>query len=150
MSISANGVKAAASYGPWSIAHRDAVTRPIVDSFVNAVKADGAAKKIVLVGTCFGGRHALLSGGAGSVVDAVVSFHPAGVTPSTELTALTVPTSIIVGDEDDLMPVAQIDEAKAIFKEASEKNGSKGLEVNVLPKVSGAHLRSARVDSSHD
>ncbi|KAL7412514.1 dienelactone hydrolase [Mrakia frigida] len=131
----ANTVKATASYGPWSIAHRDAVTVPIVRGFIEAVKKDEGVKKLVAVGTCFGGRHAILAGGEGSVLDAVVAYHPAGLTLPDELTALTVPTLIAVGDKDAFMSTSQIDEAIKIFNERKEKNASKGLEIKVYPNA---------------
>lgn len=93
----------------------------------------------------------------------------AGLTLPDELTALTVPTLIAVGDvrlflllsvcllrmltsifssssavqKDAFMSTSQIDEAIKIFNERKEKNASKGLEIKVYPNV---RLSSPRLD----
>lgn len=49
----------AATFGPWAVKHRDAVSKPIIGDFLKAVKAESS--KLVTVGFCWGGRHAVLS-----------------------------------------------------------------------------------------
>jgi hypothetical protein len=44
-----------------------------------------------------------------------------------------------------MMPMKQVEEAQAIFKDASEKNGSKGLELKLIPKVSPVATSLRRV-----
>lgn len=52
------------------------MTVPIIEGFLKGVRSEPAFKKVVSVGFCFGGRHAILSAGENALVDAAVAFHP--------------------------------------------------------------------------
>lgn len=46
--------------GPWLITHREGVSRPLIDGFVNTVRMTPGTNKIGAVGFCWGGRYAIL------------------------------------------------------------------------------------------
>lgn len=50
-----------ATFPPWALKHRDAVTVPIVTDFLKGVKADPTVGRVVAVGFCFGARQAVLA-----------------------------------------------------------------------------------------
>ncbi len=49
-----------ATLGPWLVTHREGVTRPLIDGFVNAVRMIPGTDKIGAIGFCWGGRYAIL------------------------------------------------------------------------------------------
>jgi dienelactone hydrolase len=54
-----------------------AVTLPIWQDFLKAVRAEPETKTLIAVGFCFGGRHAILAAsGESPFADAAVAFHP--------------------------------------------------------------------------
>lgn len=144
----ANGIKAGAAYGPWAIKHREAVTLPVVTEYLKAVRADSTVGKITTVGFCFGGRYAIIAAGKDSVVDAAVAYHPSGVSIPDDLTSLSRPTLIAIGDVDSIMPMSEVEKAISVFNDLKEKNKSAGLEVKVYPHA--VHGFSVRGDQEND
>lgn len=67
------------------------MTVPIIEGFLKGVQADPAVKKVVSVGFCFGGRHAILSAGESALVDAAVAFHPVRLPSLTIALSLSTP-----------------------------------------------------------
>ncbi len=49
-----------ATLGPWLAKHREGVSRPLIDGFVNAVRMTPGTNKIGAIGFCWGGRYAIL------------------------------------------------------------------------------------------
>ena len=49
-----------ATLGPWLAKHSDAVSRPLIDGVVKALKEDPEVGKIGAVGFCWGGRYVVL------------------------------------------------------------------------------------------
>ena len=49
-----------ATLGPWVVKHREGVSRPLIDGFVNAVRMIPGTNKIGAIGFCWGGRYAIL------------------------------------------------------------------------------------------
>lgn len=49
-----------ATLGPWLAKHREGVSRPLIDGFVNAVRMIPGTNKIGAIGFCWGGRYAIL------------------------------------------------------------------------------------------
>ena len=55
-----NAAMVPATLGPWLAKHREGVSRPLIDGFVNAVRMTPGTNKIGAVGFCWGGRYAIL------------------------------------------------------------------------------------------
>ena len=49
-----------ATLGPWLAKHREGVSRPLIDGFVNTVRMIPGTNKIGAIGFCWGGRYAIL------------------------------------------------------------------------------------------
>jgi len=113
----ADKASAMASLGPWLTKHRDAVSNPIIEGFLNHIKADPHIGKIGAVGFCWGARHALLLA-AGNSISAAVACHPSGLSVPSELEPITKPCAIYAGSIDPLF-----DEKAAIgAREVLEKH----------------------------
>jgi len=97
--------KATANVGmtlpPWLVKHREAVTKPLIDSFIKTIRADPGTGKVGALGFCWGGRYAILA--AHGEVDAAVACHPSLVTIPGDFEPVTKPLSLAVGDEDSLL-----------------------------------------------
>jgi len=95
--------KATATVGttlpPWLIKHRESITKPLVDSFINAVRVPGT--KIGALGFCWGGRYAILA--AHGDVDAAYACHPSLVAIPGDFEPVAKPLSLAVGDSDSLL-----------------------------------------------
>lgn len=97
--------------GPWLAKHREAVTRPLIDGFINTVRMKPGTQKVGAIGFCWGGRYAILQAhgqtadGSGSVggVDAAVACHPSMVAIPADFDPVTKPLSLAVGDKDSLL-----------------------------------------------
>ncbi|KAI9818022.1 MAG: hypothetical protein M1827_000646 [Pycnora praestabilis] len=97
---------------PWLIRHREGVSKPIIDGFINAVRHIPGTNKIGAVGFCWGGRYAILeahgsketaSGSDVSGVDAAYACHPSLVAVPGDFDPITKPISFAVGDNDSLL-----------------------------------------------
>lgn len=49
-----------ATLGPWLAKHRENISRPLIDGFVNTVRMTPGTNKIGAIGFCWGGRYAIL------------------------------------------------------------------------------------------
>ncbi|KAJ8607234.1 hypothetical protein MRB53_040420 [Persea americana] len=123
---------AVAAGAPWLYRHRDAVSRPIIDSFMTQLQAAHPNAKIGGVGFCWGGRHVILLTHPDAKVklDAAVACHPSMLSFPTEVQKYSKPLSIQVGDQDNQMSVAQANKAREII----EQKGIAG-EVTVYPET---------------
>jgi len=108
-----------ATLGPWSIKHREAVSKPKVDAFIAAVKADPSVHKIGTVGFCWGGRHSVLQAVDGSGVDAAVALH-AAMTGLADFEAVTKPLSLGFGDKDSVVPMKDVDGIISVLEKKTE------------------------------
>jgi len=104
----ANAATTIAQFGPWTIKHREAVTKPIIESFIAAVRADPGVTKVGAVGFCWGGRYAILQAQDNTGVDAAAALHPS-MTSNADFEAITKPVTIAVGDRDSVVPKATVD-----------------------------------------
>jgi dienelactone hydrolase len=97
--------KATATVGttlpPWLIKHREAVSKPLIDSFIKAIRAIPGTGKVGAIGFCWGGRYAILA--AHGEVDAAYACHPSLISVPADFDPVTKPLSLAVGDKDSLL-----------------------------------------------
>lgn len=100
----------AATLGPWLLRHSEAVTKPLIDSFIKAVRQIPGTEAIGAIGFCWGGRYSILAGheGEGSV-DAVYACHPSLVAIPGDFEAVAKPLSLALGDQDSLLDMKSVD-----------------------------------------
>jgi len=104
-----------ATLGPWLVKHREAVSRPLIDGFVNTVRQIPGTNKVGAIGFCWGGRYAILQAhgpskdgeGVGGV-DAAYACHPSLVSIPADFDPVTKPLSLALGTKDSLLDVASI------------------------------------------
>lgn len=116
-----------AEYGPWLIRHREAVTKPLVETFLQAVKQDPAVKKIGSAGFCWGARYGILFATEGGF-DAAFGAHPSFLSIPSDLENVTNPVSIAVGDQDTVMSIDEVHKLKAALAEKPQDT-----EVEIYP-----------------
>jgi len=83
------------------INHREGISRPLIDSFINTVRALPDTGKVGALGFCWGGRYAILA--AHGAVDAAYACHPSLVAVPGDFEAVSKPLSLAVGDQDSLL-----------------------------------------------
>jgi len=138
------GAKVAASLGPWVAKHREAVVKPLIQSFVNTVKSDSQVGKVGSVGFCWGGRYTILLGSENDYpsLDAGVANHPSFLAVPDEVKPVNKPMLIQVGDADQMMSMEQVEETKKIWA------GKTNAEVIVYPDAT--HGFSVRGDQNNE
>ncbi|CAF1436847.1 unnamed protein product [Didymodactylos carnosus] len=108
------------SIGPWLFNHRQAVTVPIVEKFLQALRSEKAVTRIEAVGYCFGGLHAMLLGGSKlHLVDAIVGCHVSRTTKA-HFEELQVPAAFACAQEDNQFSDAFRAEAEQILAHKPE------------------------------
>lgn len=110
--------------GPWMLKHREAVTKPLVDGFINTVRMIPGTNKIGAIGFCFGGRYAILQAhgrsmdGEGSSVggvDAAYACHPSMMSIPEDFEPVTKPLSIAIGSKDSMTGVDKAEKIKELL-----------------------------------
>lgn len=110
--------------GPWMVKHREAVTRPLVDGFINTVRMIPGTNTIGAIGFCFGGRYAILQahgrsmdGDGSSIggVDAAYACHPSMISIPGDFEAVTKPLSIAIGSKDSMTGVDSAGKIKDVL-----------------------------------
>jgi len=100
--------KATATVGttltPWVSTYRVpllAASKPIIDSFIKAIRAIPGTGKLGAIGFCWGGQYAVLA--AHGEVDAAYAYHPSLVALPGDFDPVTKPLSLAVGGKDSLL-----------------------------------------------
>jgi len=103
---------------PWLIKHREGVSKPLIDSFINTVRGIPGTGKVGAIGFCWGGRYAILA--AHGEVDAAYACHPSLVAVPSDFDPVTKPLSLAVGDKDSLLDNGTVGQIQDIM---AKKNG---------------------------
>lgn len=101
--------------GPWLLTHREAVTKPLIDGFFNALKTEAGTNKVGAVGFCWGGRYAILQATEGSNCDAVYAAHPSLVAIPGDFDPVQKPVSLALGTKDSLLDEKSRNSIQEIF-----------------------------------
>lgn len=114
---------------PWIGRHGEDVSKPIIEKFIAAVRADSGVSKIGSVGFCWGGHYTILLSSSNDYphLDAGVANHPSMLKVPDEITLVNKPVLVQVGDSDGQMPIEQVKETQKLFA------GKKDAEVIVYP-----------------
>jgi len=136
--------KATANVGttlpPWLLKHREAVVKPLIDSFINTIRAIPGTSKVGAIGFCWGARYAVLAAHEGSgSVDAAYACHPSLVAIPGDFEPVTKPLSFALGDHDSLLDTKSIGQIQDILA----KKTSHPHEIRIYEdQVHGFALRS--------
>ena len=107
-----NAAIVSASLGPWLISHREAVSKLLIDGFINTLRTIPGTNKIGAIGFCWGGRYAVLqahgqsmdkSGSSIGGVDAAFAAHPTFLAIPGDIDPVRKPLSIALGGKDSLV-----------------------------------------------
>lgn len=124
-----NAVIVPATLGPWLIKHREAVSKPLIDGFINTVRMIPGTNKVGAIGFCWGGRYAILeahgrteseSGENVGGVDAAYACHPSLVAIPGDFEPVTKPLSLALGTKDSLLSVDQIGQIQDILAKKTD------------------------------
>ncbi|KAK6529066.1 hypothetical protein TWF694_004285 [Orbilia ellipsospora] len=94
-----------ATMGPKGIKHREAIAKPKIDAFIADLRKDTSISKIGIIGTCWGGRHAVLQAHQDTGISAVAALQPS-FTATADWEPVSVPIYLAFGDKDTLVPIS--------------------------------------------
>lgn len=80
--------------------------KPIIDDFIENVKAIQGTGKVGAIGFCWGGRYAILA--AHDKVDAAFAAHPSLVAVPGDFDPVKKPLSIAIGTKDSLLDLEYV------------------------------------------
>ncbi|KAK6334800.1 hypothetical protein TWF718_010245 [Orbilia javanica] len=111
-----------ATMGPKGLKHREAVSKPKVDAFIASLHQDPSISKLGIIGTCWGGRHAILQAHPDTGIAAAAALQPS-FTVSGDWEPVSVPTYIAFGSKDTLVPVSRTSAASLFTGEGASTKG---------------------------
>ncbi|KAF3906180.1 hypothetical protein ABW20_dc0100924 [Dactylellina cionopaga] len=94
-----------ATMGPKGLKHREAVSKPKIDAFISELRKDTSISKLGIVGTCWGGRHAVLQARPETGISAVAALQPS-FTAAADWEPVSVPLYLAFGDKDTIVPIS--------------------------------------------
>jgi len=109
----------------WLAKHREGVSRPVIDGFINTVRMTPGTNKVGAIGFCWGGRYAILQAHGkqeGSVggVDAAAAFHPSLTAIPADYDPISKPLTLGMGTKDSLLSVDQIGQIQDILAKKTD------------------------------
>ncbi|KAF2141872.1 uncharacterized protein K452DRAFT_318804 [Aplosporella prunicola CBS 121167] len=119
----ASTAQTGATLGPWLIRHREAVSKPLIDGFINTVRMIPGTDKVGAIGFCWGGRYAILSAHSsepGKGVDAAYACHPSLVAIPGDFDPVVKPLSLALGDKDSLLDQKQVEQIQELMGKKTE------------------------------
>jgi len=130
----------ATTLGPWLAKHREAVSKPLIENFIKAVRETPGTGKVGAIGFCWGGRYAILAAHGGEAsVDAAYACHPSMVAVPEDFEPVTKPLSLALGDKDSLVDMATVGK----IQDALAKKTDLPHEIRIYEdQVHGFALRS--------
>lgn len=152
----ATTAKTGATLGPWLVTHREAVSRPIIEGFINGVRLIPGTDKVGVIGFCWGGRYAITSGQKpfsgieGKGVDAVVSCHPSLVAIPADFESVSVPTTLALGDKDSLLGENEVEQIKDVMEKKRKGEVGERCESEVKVYEDQVHGFALRGDWSSE
>ena len=125
----------APSFIMWMTRHKEGPTTEVCMDFLRKLRrATPAAKKIGMVGFCWGGKYAIRAGLESNMidvegkktplVDAIVALHPSHLAVPADVETLVVPTTYGWGVEDEAVSFktkGQVEEVHGNTKKAGKK-----------------------------
>lgn len=121
----------APSFVMWMTRHKEGPTNKVCMDFLQALRREsGPAKKIGMVGFCWGGKYAIRAGLESNMIDingtktplvnAVVALHPSHLSLPDDVEALVVPVSYGWGQEDQGVSIETKGKVEDVHKRAQQ------------------------------
>jgi dienelactone hydrolase len=153
----------------WKYRTRYSVSQPRVFSFVKALRTspppfDTNNLKVGAAGFCWGGRHTVLlavdtpssrvyrhesqvnSSSLEPLIDCAFTAHPSYIEVPRDIEAITIPTSVAVGENDMAMGANNIQQMKGILE--NKKVGEH--EVIIIPGAKHGFSLRTHPDDKHE
>ena len=130
-------IYATSQFIPFLFFNRLAVAKPRVYKFFHDLRTNEASSLPVgAAGYCWGGKHIFLicsdsekAANGKSLIDCGFTAHPSNLVIPADAHPVTLPLSLAVGDADIALPLAQLQQVKAML----EEKGKDKHEVVIIP-----------------
>jgi len=103
------------SFLPFMWSHRQVITRPIIDGFIEEIRSQNPSSKIGVAGYCFGGFYSMIAA-SNPLVDATVTCHPGGG----DLTGVIKPSAVYYAPNDFMFNEKTANKIKASLEEKND------------------------------